>query len=133
MNKKKIQTFSNQDSITNSQSKIYNNINSYGKEYKNSSGEVTPYHILFNDHIDTILSLEKDDAIKYCIKKINKINEENKNNKDYKMVPNDEIQKIEEKLSNSTDSLDLIFNIKNIMKNKKEINKVSHRLKKRLI
>jgi hypothetical protein len=111
---------------------IFINTNKYGKEYRNRDGKITPYHILFNDYADKILSMEKEEALSYCIKKLEKINEQNLQNKEFLKIDSQDVDDFKNKIENSTDSLDLIFNVKDIIKNDGKIQRISNKIKKRL-
>ena len=85
------------------------------KQYFDQVEEINPFKILFDQYSDRILDMEHSKSQRYTMRKLKEINQKNKNNKEYVLMSQEDLNNFKEKIKNTTDSLDIIFTIKEML------------------
>lgn len=112
--------------------KLASAIDEYGQDYANKDEKVTPYHILFKNHGNEIASLDKEEAVQFCLDIISRLNSQYDGDVNYYEVSDEErgrlLQALEDEEVDS--GMDVLFVIKDFLLQTEGLEVNSSRLKK---
>lgn len=90
-------------------------LDTYGEDYANQYGKVTPYHILFKDFGDQIGSMRKEEALQLVTDKVNEFQSTFGGDPDYSNLSDDAVNKFLNACGQARDGMGILFKIKDFL------------------